>query len=140
MKFKLLNEEVKDINYYRPSNGTWESAKDYLDTDPEDANLCYDSPISEYLDDAYMTNFDEVSNEYPDAELFVEPSIQAGRGIVVLFGWDKSIEWNYEDECFEIETALINTDTEEKFNNELKKFFRSKIEELKNAPENLDED
>lgn len=102
--------------------------KDYI-KEKEDYHLAYDSPFSDYIDKLYSDATAKLSEEYSD--LFVEPSIQCGRGRVfatyVCDGVTYHTNWDFESECEAIFELASGSETEEEFCECIRSYLDSKL-------------
>ena len=105
--------------------------KDYYE-EHNDSDLVWESPCNEYINDLYARAVEELSEHYKN--LFIEPSIQAGRGgNFATFERDGVIyttNWSYEDECEIIQEYAEEADTEEELVHFIKRYIESHLKDV----------
>lgn len=94
-------------------------------------NLCYDSEYSEYIDSLYGQATDKLNSDY--SELYIEPSVQAGRGGV--FAWYEAdgvtyrTHWDYESECEAIEDMIADCKNDKELVDAIARYIDSHLED-----------
>ena len=119
-------------NTFREMKKAW--AKGLID------DLVYDSAYSDYIDNCYCTATERLAEQYP--ELYIEPSIQCGRGGVfasyTIDGVTYRTNWDYEGECESIGEMVDECDTEDEFINCLVGYLSSQLEDAESDEDEED--
>lgn len=115
--------------------------KEWLKTgEVEDCQFSYDSPYDDYINGLYADVIEKLQEETGDTSIFVEPSIQCGRGCVVMYTSDGKSEWDFETECDDLLEFAEEADTEEELIALIKSYLNSKYEDRTEDDEEDEED
>lgn len=117
----------------------FEEMKAWLQTPAaEDYQFGYDDPYADYLGGVYYEAIEEVGRQKNDADIFVEPSIQGGRGGVFMTCKNGTTSWDFESECDMMIEFAEEAETEEEFKQSIVGFLLGKYDEC--VPEDEDGD
>lgn len=104
----------------------------------EDYQFGYDDPYADYVGGIYGEAEREVGEMMNDADIFIEPSIQAGMGGVFMTCKNGSTNWDFESECDTLLEFAEEADSEEEFKQSIVGFLVGKYEEC--VPEEDDDE
>lgn len=103
--------------------------------------VAYDSEYSDFIDALYNDAVAKLEKEYKD--LYIEPSIQNGRGSVFasydVDGETYRCNWNYEYECEAIEEYIAESNNEEEFVNHMYNYLKGKLEDASTGEDDYDD-
>ena len=120
---------------------TFNSLKQKLADGAFDNYVAYDSEYSDFIDALYNDAVAKLEKEYKD--LYIEPSIQNGRGSVFASyddnGQTHSCHWSYEDECEIIEEFILEADNEEEFITFMCNYIETKLEDASTGEDDYDD-
>lgn len=117
----------------------FEEMKSWLQTPAaEDYQFGYDDPYADYLGGVYYDAIEEVGRQKNDADIFVEPSIQGGRGGVFMTCKNGTTSWDFESEGDMLIEFAEEAETEEEFKQAIVSFLLGKYEEC--VPEDDEEE
>lgn len=94
-------------------------------------NIFYNSEFSDTLDDTYLTALSKLQDKYPQANIELDPSIQAGVGQITLMSNKGDISWNYKDECDELTQELLDSRSMRDFEKRVFIFLENKFKQIK---------
>ena len=116
-----INEDLKTFN----------ALKQKLANDEFDDYVAYNSEYSGFIDALYNKAVARLRKEYKN--LYIEPSVQRGRGMVFASyddnGQTHYCHWSYEDECEIIEECILEADNEEEFITSMCSYIETKLED-----------
>ena len=117
----------------------FEEMKAWLQSpEAEDYQFGYDDPYADYVGGIYADATEEVGRQMTDADIFIEPSIQAGMGGVFMTCKNGSTSWDFESECETLAEYAMEAETEEEFKQSIVGFLLSKYEDC--VPEDDEDD
>ena len=120
---------------------TFNSLKQKLADGAFDNYVAYDSEYSDFIDALYNDAVAKLEKEYKD--LYIEPSIQNGRGSVFasydVDGETYRCNWNYEYECEAIEEYIAESNNEEEFVNHMYNYLKGKLEDASTGEDDYDD-
>lgn len=106
----------------------FEEMKAAIENDEINGQFGYDDQYADYVSDVYGEAVEEASREVGD-DIFVEPSIQSGRGGVFMTCNKGTTDWDFESECDTLLEYATEAETEEEFRAMIKSFILSKYED-----------
>ena len=119
----------------------FEQLKAWLKTEEvEDYQFGYDDPYADYINGLYGDAVGKLQKETGDESIFVEPSIQCGRGCVVMYTEDGRSQWDFESECETLLEFAEDADTEEELIACIKGYLNSKYEDRSQEDEEDDDE
>lgn len=95
----------------------------------EDYQFGYDDPYADYIGGVYYDAIHEVGRQMNDADIVVEPSIQAGMGRVDMYCKNGVTNWDFESECEMLLEFAEEAETEEELKNSIVGFLLGKYED-----------
>lgn len=108
----------------------FEKLKAWLKTDAvADYQFGYDSPYDDYVNVLYGDAVSKLQKQTGDKSIFVEPSIQCGRGCVVMYTKDGRNQWDFEDECETLLELAKDAETEEELISNIESYLTGKYED-----------
>lgn len=108
----------------------FEEMKAWLQSpEAEDYQFGYDDPYADYVGGIYADATEEVGRQMTDADIFIEPSIQAGMGGVFMTCKNGSTSWDFESECETLAEYAMEAETEEEFKRSIVGFLLGKYED-----------
>lgn len=117
----------------------FEEMKAWLQSpEAEDYQFGYDDPYSDYVGGVYYDAIEEVGRQMNDADIMVEPSIQAGMGRVDMYCKNGTTNWDFESECETLAEYAMEAETEEEFKQSIVGFLLGKYEDC--IPEDDEDD
>lgn len=134
-------EELDESKSIKEDLETFNSLKQKLADGAFDNYVAYDSEYSDFIDALYNDAVAKLEKEYKD--LYIEPSIQNGRGSVFasydVDGETYRCNWNYEYECEAIEEYIAESNNEEEFVNHMYNYLKGKLEDASTGEDDYDD-
>lgn len=134
------NDNIDESKSIKEDLETFNSLKQKLANGAFDNYIAYDSEYSDFIDALYNDAVAKLEKEYKD--LYIEPSIQNGRGSVFasydVDGETYRCNWNYEYECEAIEEYIAESNNEEEFVNHMYNYLKGKLEDASTGEDDYD--